>query len=1373
MESDDVFGGAGDDIIEDPFGDDVLRGNAGNDVISDARGANLLFGDDGVDYIIQGQDASEAFGGTGDDFILGGAGKDFQLGNEGNDWMEGGAGFDTLAGDNSELFFNSPIIGHDVLFNQGDEGDYDAESGDDIMGSGPSVFRYEGMFGFDWAIGKGDFLAGVNFDMAIPIFTTAPNDVLKDRFDQVEGLSGWNFNDVLRGDDRGHKGGGSSSPDSVPTELFADHLLTQEGIDRITGLNDWMGGPVVISGGIVTSSGARETLFAGTTGVPGSAPVSTFRDGNILMGGNGNDAIQGRGGYDLIDGDAYLNVRIKIVQGGVTYSAESMNTDTTAMGQYAGLVFNTNPDGSPNFASVAFGGASLNSLMLNGTINPGNMSIVREILDGTVLNGETDTDTAVFQGLRSEYDIEGITLQVNLNGAAPDTLSYVGSAQDLNGDGFISVRDRDTGAVGATVWRIVDGVATQITSSSRGALTDDLDLLKNIEQLQFADQIITISDNNRLATGIVTIADPTQFEGKVTPYVGQILVPTLTNFSDPDGIPLDSNGKPVGLTFEWQTTEFGSNSGWSTITTSDAYTVRSVDPGHVLRAVAVFQDSLGNTERIISAGTDNPTTAYSVKENSPTYDAGLTNAQNIANGSVVATRIPFSIDYDSESINGAPPADVDLTTLHHEIDPAHSSGGRFTVVAIPGQFDFQGTPLYQIVVNQGGPVTLNYEAPVHTPANQSYQFVDNQYQVVINSYNSADPATRILVAVRQFTIILNDVTGEIVNVAPTVDLNADATITSTFVPGTPGNDYATTYTENGAGVAIASNPAVADANTPQLFGATVKLTNAQAGDVLSTVGALPAGIVASFGPAVAGEITMYLARVGTATFAELQTAIQAVRFSNTSDNPVAGERTIQVTVSDGELESPIATATVTVVAVDDAPVAIDDEIITNIALGTGFVVPEWVLLANDIDPDSVLDVTNVTTLSEGFTATLDVSGAGVTVTDSDNNNNSFDYTANGIGNAATDTANVTVSTLVGATLVEGGSGNQILVGDANDSTFDGGTGNDIILAGAGNDAIVWRVTGGGTTDGRDFVDGGAGTDTFTINGNNDVETYRVYARAEALLAGITGLKADTEIVITRGVLGVTSVIAELDNIEEIVINTAGGDDTVTAIGNFNPTSLAFNTITVNGGGNGDVIDTSGLVSAHNVVLNPGAGANMTPAPEEANPNETIAGTYFVDLLNGRSGNDTVNSGSGADTLNGGAGDDSLVGAGGNDSLYGGEGNDILVGGQGADIMTGSDGNDIFDFNNPSESSLALRDVITDYAAGDIVDLASIDANTTQSGNQKFVDIGDAAFSAAGQVRYVTVGSDTVVQVNVGGSNGHSADLEILLQNHTGAVNFNL
>ena len=1269
-ESDDVFGGEGDDLIEDPFGDDVLRGDHGNDVISSARGADLLFGDEGNDYIIMGQDAAETFGGEGDDFILGGNGKDFILGNEGNDWIEGGGGFETIAGENSELFFNSTVIGHDVMFGQADETDYDAESGDDIMGSGASVYRYEGMFGFDWAMGKGDFTTtGVNFDFQIPIFTTIPNDVLKDRFDQVEAASGWAYDDYLQGDDRGHKGGGSSSPDSVPTVLFAEHLLTQDGINRINGLNEWFGS----TGGVMDTTDARYTLFGGLSPVPGSTASSTFRDGNILMGGDGDDILRGRGGYDLLDGDAYLNVRIKIVVGGITYSAESMSTDTAAMGQYAGKVFNTFADGTPDFTSVAFGGRSLNSLMLDRTINPGNMSIVREILtDSTSVTGAgSNIDTALYQGTREEYDIEGITQVVDLNGTAPDTLRYEGTATDLDGDGFISVRDRDTGAIGATVWRIIDGVATQVSlGTSRGMLTDDRDLLKNVEQLQFADQMVTIGGSNALATGTVTISDATPFDGRVTPYVGQVLTASLTNFVDADGIPLDANNLPVGLNFIWQTTEVGSNSGWSDIQTSHSYTVRSVDPGHILRAVAVFKDANGHNERILSDATDNPTTAFRVLENS-------------VNGAIVGLQIPFNVDYDSQSINGAPPPDVDITTLYHEIDPANDSDGRFTVVA--NGVDFNGKPRFSLVVADGGPTMLNYEAPVHTPANQSFQFVDNQYQVVINTY-SANPANGgTLVAVRQFTVLLDDVTGELVNIAPVLDLAAPVTITTTTIdPGTVGNDYATTYTENAAAVAIASGPIIVDLNSPQMMTATVKLTNAQAGDMLSVAGSLPGGITSSFGPAVAGQITMYLS--GPASLAAFQTAIAAVRFGNPAENnPVAGVRTISVSVNDGEVDSNFATASVTVVAVNDVFSAGSDRIITNIGnVANGIIVPEWVLLANDSDPDGPAGTAAITGVSgfNSLTASLAPVGS-VSVTDTGAaNGGTFNYAASWSVGAQTATGAVSVQRDTSNGTISGSDTfDDILIGDGQNTIFDGGEGNDFVFAGAGNDTINWNASGSnGPSDGRDYVDGGVGTvDRFVVNGNNNAETFNVYARTDAIGAGFNGLKADTEIVVTRDGI----IIAELDNIEDITINTGGGTDTVNAIGNFNPTSLAFNTIHVNSGSGNTTVDISDLTSAHRVVLTGNGGDDRIIG--NVRPQDVVlAGTVSDD-------------------------------DGPEDETEERE-TDHHWASRRAEVMSGSNDEDWFHFTSVKS---ARRDTILNFEPGDKIDLSAIDANGSVRGNQSF------------------------------------------------------
>ena len=347
---DKIHGGDGDDIITNNGTDigetDMLHGEAGNDVIHGGSGLALIFGNEGQDFIITGPDGKEAFGGTGNDFILGGQGGDFLLGNEGDDWIEAGDGFDTSAGDNSELNFNSSIIGHDVMFAGQNEHDFDAESGDDIMVQGESVMRNEGMFGFDWAIHKSNQEAA-DSDLNKPIFTTDEQDILRDRFDQVEGLSGWEKNDVLRGDNRGAANGAAPPVGGDDGTTLARNELTHAGVDRIAGLRELLGDLIAPR----PTSGNLEAIVA-------------FDDGNILLGGGGSDIIEGRGGNDVIDGDAWLNVRIKVsLPNNTIGSAEGMTSKVT------------DAAGNPLFA-----GKALFSLMLDGTLNPSQLSIVREIM---------------------------------------------------------------------------------------------------------------------------------------------------------------------------------------------------------------------------------------------------------------------------------------------------------------------------------------------------------------------------------------------------------------------------------------------------------------------------------------------------------------------------------------------------------------------------------------------------------------------------------------------------------------------------------------------------------------------------------------------------------------------------------------------------------------------------------------------------------------------------------------------------------------------------------------------------------------------------------------------------------------------------------
>ena len=151
------------------------------------------------------------------------------------------------------------------------------------------------------------------------------------------------------------------------------------------------------------------------------------------------------------------------------------------------------------------------------------------------------------------------------------------------------------------------------------------------------------------------------------------------------------------------------------------------------------------------------------------------------------------------------------------------------------------------------------------------------------------------------------------NAAPALDLDLNDS------SGATGTSYRTTYTENGVGVPIADvDITIADADNTTLSSGTIVLTNAQVGDVL-TVGALPAGITATVNTSVAGQITVTLS--GTSSLLNYQTAIRAVTFSSTSENPSMLDRNVTVSVSDGKAATSAAT-TVAVVAVNDPPVAI-------------------------------------------------------------------------------------------------------------------------------------------------------------------------------------------------------------------------------------------------------------------------------------------------------------------------------------------------------------------------------------------------------------------------------------------------------------------
>lgn len=444
---DHVHGGDGDDIIFNSGTDigamDFLHGDEGNDAIHGGSGLSLIFGGGGKDFIIAGPDGKTAMGGVGDDFIHGGDGMDFLMGEAGDDWMEGGGRFDTLSGENSELFFNSTIIGHDVLDGNGGDVDYDAESGDDIMLQGVGIQRNNGMAGFDWAIHKGDSQAA-NSDLGIPIFVNQEEFILRDRFDLVEGLSGWKNDDVLRGRStvpgaRDEQIAGAAIPAPDDPFLSWSNALTAGGVARIDGFDQ-------IVAHIDYDTSNDENVVMETGG-----------GGDIILGGAGSDLITGEAGDDIIDGDRWLNVRISVrdASGNEVATADGMTGK-----MYTSPEALTAKDQTALFAN----GRTLQQAVFDRTINPAQLFIVREMIKESGLG---DIDTAAYTDVFANYEFE-----INADGSL--VVDHTGFSDDDD-----TVDDDDDTQAGEG-----EGVAN--------ALSDGRDTLRGIEKLSFTDEDVSV-----------------------------------------------------------------------------------------------------------------------------------------------------------------------------------------------------------------------------------------------------------------------------------------------------------------------------------------------------------------------------------------------------------------------------------------------------------------------------------------------------------------------------------------------------------------------------------------------------------------------------------------------------------------------------------------------------------------------------------------------------------------------------------------------------------------------------------------------------------------------------------------------------------------
>ena len=269
-----------------------------------------------------------------------------------------------------------------------------------------------------------------------------------------------------------------------------------------------------------------------------------------------------------------------------------------------------------------------------------------------------------------------------------------------------------------------------------------------------------------------------------------------------------------------------------------------------------------------------------------------------------------------------------------------------------------------------------------------------------------------------------------------------------------------------------------------------------------------------------------------------------------------------------------------------------------------------------------------------------------------------------------------LAALIGVT-VDGGTGNDkilgsngadtLLGGDGNDF-IDGQQGNDTAFLGAGDDVFQWDPG-----DGSDTVDGEDGTDTMLFNGSNGDENFEVSANGERV----------------RFTRDLGTIVMDLNDVERIDVNALGGTDKITVndLTGTDVTEVNIDLSAAGGGGDGqaDTVIANGT-NGDDIVNVVGAGSSVS----------VVGLSALVNVLNAEDANDSlVINGDGGDdgitattlpadviklTIDGGAGDDSILGSQGDDTLLGGGGNDFVFGDNGNDRAELGAGDDEFQWN---------------------------------------------------------------------------------------------
>jgi len=657
-----IEGGDGNDAISSGNGEDGVFGDAGNDFLVNTSEFALLFGGLGNDFILDGISNSHTRGGAGDDWMenLGGGEDLFQADN--------GA---AAEGGEPLIKGNDVFIGHDG----NNDADMESGDDIVVDGPGIERTEGQlGFDWISFQNDKLGVEADLNLKAFERPQLPPSNSTVLNRYDRVEGMSGSALADILigtdnrLGDDRGSElvnfalidGLDSLVPLSERRDLEPD-VLTGEP------QSGWTGGEIILGGAgsdLLIGNGGDDIIDGDASlAVAIQTPDPAIRSGaewaafiaaqSAFKSATSQAAADAKAAAAFVEAGVAAQQALDAAEAAATAAIEAANAadaaltnDLTITNELGVVITNTAPDAitqatwqtfldscsalllsldlelqvttadtaaeavaaqaeavanqiaSSQTALEAKAAASAAALLtaqadlvtaqaalpadamvlvpgmqdvmdavFSGLINPGELSISRVIDDADVT--DTATDTAVFTGNRANYLIDSV--------AVP---------------GFVQVTDTRT----LPLTRVNDG----------------RDLLRNIERLQFADQILVIdvvAPINSPAVGQPTISGITD--------VGFVLTASIAGVTDADNVSAVPPGSvdPAAVSWTWQSEldpgtgdftpivrELGLNGNGDPVTVrGETMTLTTDEAGLLVRVVGRFQDEELVFETVTSA----------------------------------------------------------------------------------------------------------------------------------------------------------------------------------------------------------------------------------------------------------------------------------------------------------------------------------------------------------------------------------------------------------------------------------------------------------------------------------------------------------------------------------------------------------------------------------------------------------------------------------------------------------------------------------------------------------------------------------------------------------------------------------------------------